>query len=394
MSAPPRIPFEQPDPLRIAPDLRALSAEGTIHRIRTATGDEAWLVTGYDAVRRLLADDRLGRSHRDPENAARTGESALFGGPLDDFDSEHTNQARMRALLQPHFTAKRMRELRPAIDALTTRLLDELSESGPPADLHAMVALPLPVLVICDLLGVPYEDRDHFLALTDAASDTTDRARSEQGLGELYGYGTQLVARKRGTPDDDVISRLCATDGVSDEEVAMLSMGLLFAGYETTAVQLGLSALFLLAEPSRWAALRDDPGLLPNAIEELLRAPGRRGGGVPRYARMDFEIEGVTVREGDLVLLDNHAANHDPAVFAEPDRIDFTRPAIPHLTFGHGLRYCIGAPLARLELHSVLSQLVTRFPSMRLATPVEELRMRRNALGGGLTALPVTWSTQ
>lgn len=388
MSVPAQLPFDQTHPLQPAPQLRALQSQGTIHRVRTAVGDPAWLVTGYAQVRRLLNDERLGRAHPNRESAARTGESALFGGPLGNFATEQADHARMRSLLRPHFTPQRMRALQPRIDALTTRLLDELA---PPADLHAELAEPLPVLVICDLLGVPYEDRDDFRAWSTDAANTRDRARSERGVAELFAYSQRLVARKRREPGDDVISRLSATEGVSDVEAATLSMGLLFAGHETTVVQIGLGALVLLANPDQWQALVRDPDLVPGAVEEILRAPDQGGGGIPRYARTDLEIDGVAVRAGDLVVLDIGAANNDPAVFPDPDRVDVTRSASAHLTFGYGLRYCLGAPLARIELQAVFAQLVTRFPAMRLAVPVETLKLRRDTLTGGLTELPVTW---
>lgn len=214
------------------------------------------------------------------------------------------------------------------------------------------------------------------------------------GLVDLCGggpTGMRLVETKRQEPADDVISRLCATDGVSTAEAAMLAMALLFAGHETTVVQIGLGALLLLTDPDQWNALRDNPDLVPSAVEEILRAPGKGGGGIPRYARADMEIDGVRIHAGDLVLLDNGAANHDPAVFAEPDRVDVTRSASAHLTFGHGARYCIGAPLARMELQVVFSQLIPRFPTMRLAVPIEDLTLRQDVLTGGLTTLPVTW---
>ncbi|PSL01618.1 pentalenolactone synthase [Haloactinopolyspora alba] len=391
MSAPVQLPFEQTHPLAIAPQLRALLEQGTIHRIRTAVGHDAWLVTGYAQVRQLLDDNRLGRAHPDPEAAARTGESALFGGPLGDFDTEHTDHARMRSLLQPHFSPKRMRALRPRIDALTIELLDTMAAQGPPADLHAALAIPLPVLVICELLGVPHEERDRFRTLTQAAADVRDRARSEQGLADLFGYGVQLVARKRAEPGDDVISRLCATNGVSDTEAAGLAMALLFAGHETTVVQIGLGTLLLLDNPEQWRALHDDPALIPDAVEELLRAPGKGGGGIPRYARTDLEVDGVGIRAGELVLLDNGAANHDPAVFADPDRVDVNRAGPAHLTFGHGARYCLGAPLARIELQAVFAQLVARFPTLRPAVDVDELTLRHDVVTGGLAELPVRW---
>ena len=365
----------------------------TVQRVRTPVGHEAWLVTDYAHVRHLLDDDRLGRSHREPDTAARTGDSALFGGPLGNFDTEVADHARMRKLLQPHFSPKHLRALAPRVAALTTGLLNELAEQGPPADLHARFAVPLPVLVICELLGVPYSDRDQFRAWAEDAGNVRDRARSEHGLAELFRYGGSLVKRKRAHPGDDVISRLCATDGVSDDEAATMSMFLLFAGHETTVVQIGLGALLLLTNREQWQALLDNPALIPNAVEELLRAASTGGGvgGIPRYARTDFDIDGVTIHAGDLVLLDIGSANHDPVVFAHPERTDVTRKEASHLTFGYGARYCIGAPLARIELKMVLAQLIPRFPSMQLTVDPATLPTRQDVLAGGLVELPVSW---
>ena len=391
MTTPAQLPFEQTSPLQAPPKLRALQARGPVHPVRTETGDPAWLVTGYQEVRQLLDDPRLGRSHRDPERAARTGESALFGGPLGEFDTEAADHARMRSLLRPHFTPRRLRTLRPRVEALTTALLDELARHGPPADLVEALAVPLPVLVICELLGVPYADRDRFRTWTRDAADIRDRTRSERGLAELFGYGQQLVARKRAEPGDDVVSRLCATHGTADDEIAMLSMFLLFAGHETTVVALGTGTLLLLTHPAQWRALGEDPGLVPAAVEEMLRAGGQGGGGIPRYARTGLRIAGVPVQAGDLVLLDNGAANHDRTAFTDPERFEVTRPAVAHLSFGHGGRYCLGAPLARLELQAVFSRLVPRFPALRLAEPADRLTFNRDTLTGGLARLPVTW---
>ncbi len=386
-----QLPFAQATPLQMPPLLRSLQRSGRVHRIRTRVGDDAWLVTDHDQVRALLDDDRLGRSHPYPERAARSGESALFGGPLGDFDREKADHARMRTLLQPHFSPRRMRAFRPRVEALTRDLLDDLARQPRPADLHTALALPLPILVICELLGVPYEDRDRFRVWTGAAADVTDRARSERGLGELFGYGMQLVARKRSHPADDVVSRLCETDGVGDDEIAMLAMALLFAGFETTVVQIGMGALLLLTHSDAWQALRDDPGLIDGAVEEILRTPGKGGGGIPRYARTGLVVDGVAIAAGDLVMLDNGAANHDPAAFPDPDRFDIGRQDGHHLTFGHGIRYCLGAPLARIELRAALSQLISRYPTLRLTVPVTELAVRGDVLTGGLAELPVTW---
>jgi cytochrome P450 len=385
-----QLPFEQAHPLEVAPLLRRLQHDGVIHRVRTAVGDQAWLVTGYEEVRRLLSDERLGRSHPDPGNAARMGESVMLGGPMGNYDTEQADHVRRRSLLQPHFSPRRMRELRPRVEELTTALLDDLARHGPPADLHQALALPLPIQVICELLGVPYADRDQFRAWSEAAGDVRDRARSEQGVRELAGYGRQLAAGKRKQPGDDVISRLCA-EGLGDDEIATLSTNLLFAGHETTVVAIDMGVLCLLANPAQRRALAEDPDQITAAVEEILRAPGRSGGGIPRYARTSLRIGEVTVRAGDLVLLDNRAANHDPAAFPDPGRFDITRDGPGHLSFGHGAHYCIGAPLARIELQAVFSQLPARFPALRLTVPAGQLPRRSGTLTGGLTTLPVEW---
>jgi cytochrome P450 len=281
----------------------------------------------------------------------------------------------------------------PRVEALSSGLLDEITQHGPPADLHANLAVPLPILVICEMLGVPYSDRDQFRAWTQDTANVCDHARSERGLAELFSYAMKLVEHKRSHPDDDVISRLCATPGVSDAEAALLSMALLFAGHETTVVAIGLSALMLLTNPAHWRALLATPALIPSAVEELLRATSSGGGvgGIPRYARTDFEIGGVAIHTGDLVLLDIGSANHDPTVFGQPDDLDLTGKHAPHLTFGYGARYCIGAPLARIELKTVFSQLIPRFPSMHLTVDPAMLTVRSDVLAGGLVELPVSW---
>ena len=314
----------------------------------------------------------------------------MFGGPMGNYDTEQADHARQRALLQPLFSPRRMRALRPRVDELTTALLDDLAGHGSPADLHQALAVPLPVQVICELLGVPYADRDQFRAWSEAVGDTADRTRSEQGMEQLFKYGLRLVADKRQQPGDDVISQLC-TEDLSDDEIATQAMNLLFAGHETTVVAIGMGALCLLTNPAQRQVLIDDPGQITAAVEEILRTPGGSAGGIPRYARTDLRIGDVTVRAGDLVLLDNRAANHDPGVFPDPGRFDIARQIPAHLTFGHGTHYCIGAPLARIELQAVFSQLPVRFPAMRLAVPVGQLRLRSRALTGGLTALPVEW---
>ena len=390
----PQLPFPQPHPLRAGDELQALRTDGPIHRVRTPVGDEAWLVTGYAQVRELMDDDRLGRSHRSPETAPRSRASALFGGPIGDFDAEPAGHQRMRALLQPHFSPRRLRALEPKVEALTRGLLDQLAADGPPADLHAKLAGPLPALVICELLGVPYGDRDTFRVWVDAAAFDPDQVASGQGMAALVDYGVSLVAEKRRRPGDDVISHLCDVDDLADVEIAVLAVSLLFAGYETTVIQIWLQTVQLLSGSRKWQTLLDDPSLIPKASEELIRACLIGGVGIPRYARDTIDIAGITIAEGDLVLLDPGSANNDPAFFKDPDVVDFNRIGPQPLSFGYGGRYCLGAPLARMELNSVFSQMIPRFPDMRLAVDTAALSINTDALGSGLVALPVTWGGQ
>jgi cytochrome P450 len=386
-----KLPLDQPDPLEPPVGLRGLQLRGSVHPVITAVGDPAWLVTGRAEVLTWLDDERLGRSHPDPVRAARTGESMLFGGPSGAFDTEKADHTRMRALLQPHFTPARMRALRPWVQQLTGELLDSMAAGDQPCDLIQAVAVPLPVLVICELLGVPASDRDRFRAWTRDAANVADRQRSMAGLGALFSYGQQLVAAKRDQPADDVISRLAATPGVGTVEAAQLSMFLLFAGHETTVDQIGKGALQLLAAPGQWTALAQDPSRVSAAVEEILRTTGKGGGGIPRYARENLQIGGVDIATGELVIFDLGAANHDPAALADPDRYDPDRDNRRHLAFGHGLRYCIGAPLARIELQVVFTALTGRFPDLRLATDPHELTVDTDTLTRPLARLPVTW---
>jgi cytochrome P450 len=374
-----------------------------LRRVTTPAGDPAWLVTRYDDVKHLLTDPRLGRSHPDPQHAPRYSTAAIFGGPIGSPETEHAEHARMRALLTRSFSARRMKLLRSRVQELVDGLLDDVMRQTPPVDFHAAVSFPLPVLVICQLLGVPFEDRERFRRWSDDAADMTDVQRSRAGLAHLFGYMLGLLGPKRQQPAEDVISDLLAAQAsdpaLTDQGLAQLAAGLLFAGHETTVAAIDKGVVLLATNTAQREALQTEPGLIASTVEEILRCPDpvqpadiAAPGGLPRYAHADLELDGATIRRGDLVLLALHRANVDATVFPRPGEFDIRRADNPHLTFGHGSRYCIGAPLARIELQTVLAILVRRVPSLRLAVPLDELRPRTHLLTGGLAELPVTWS--
>ncbi|HZE37223.1 MAG TPA: cytochrome P450 [Stackebrandtia sp.] len=392
----PTLPFERTRVLQPPPQAMDLQRQGPIHRVTTRVGDPAWLVTRYQEVRELLGDDRLGRSHPDPDNASRVNDSALFGnGPRGDFEAEPEEAVLLRRRLQPLFSAKHMRRMQSRVEGLVSGLMDDLAARKPPVDLHQALALPLPVLVICELLGVPYEDRDDFHAWSQEAGIVNNSQRSAEGLQKLTQYIYQLVMQKRANPGEDVLSALANSpdEKLDDGEVTRLGAGLLFAGHETTVTRIGFGTVLLLSNRDQWQAMLDDPELLNTAVEEIVRAPASGSGGLFRYAREDLEVSGASIKKGDLVILDISTANHDPRAFDDPDGFDVARTGNTHVGFGHGMHYCIGAPLARIELRSVFSQLIPRFPSMRLAVGVEELEWHDDQLTGGIKALPVTWDT-
>ncbi|MFD7845913.1 cytochrome P450 [Nocardia sp. NPDC059764] len=360
-----------------------------IRRITTAMGHEGWLVSEYDQVRKLFSDPKLGRAHPTPEAAARVAESTFFGGPMGDFTTEHAEHERMRGILQPHFAPSKMRAFRGRVEEIASGLFDTMAEQGSPADLYGAVAAPLPLLVIGELLGVPVGERDNLRGWTDAMAAATDGLKAATAAGEMLNYCLTLVVRKRADPADDVLSRLCEREDLTDSGAALLAMVMLFAGHETSVVQIGMGAMHLLRDREQWQALVDRPELVAGATEELLRVPNAVG--LPRYAREDFKVDGVEIGAGELVVLDLTAANHDAAVFQDPDRIDIARKEAAHLTFGYGVRYCVGAPLARVELQAVYSQLVSRFPTMRLAVDPADVRMREDRFTGGVAELPVIW---
>ncbi|HEX2046341.1 MAG TPA: cytochrome P450 [Acidimicrobiales bacterium] len=368
----------------------------------TYAGDPAWHVTGYEAVSRLLADARLGRTHPHPDRAPRYSNSVMFGRPQPATPTEAADHARMRRLLTPWFSPARMAGMRRRVQELVDLVLDDLASQTAPADFHEAVSFPLPALVICELLGVPYEDRERFRRWSDDAADMGDEARSRSGLGALWHYMVELVDTKRRRPGEDVLSYLIAAqqgEGTASatDDVAMVGAALLFAGHETTVAAIDKGVVLLATRPGLGDALRGDPALVEPAVEEILRLPlpvptgdGGRAG-LPRWAKADVEIDGAVIRAGELVLLDIQAANLDPRIYGSAEALDVRRSDKPHLAFGRGPHFCLGAPLARMELHVLVTALVRRWPTLEPAVPVEELRPRNHLLTGGLHALPVRW---
>lgn len=389
----PRLPFARPDGLSIPPEIHRLRGQGPLHRVRTPAGDEAWFAIGHDVVKQLFSDKRLGRTHPDPANAPRVSNAAWLGGPAGNFDTEEADHTRMRDLLQPYFSPKRMRRMRPRIEGLVDGLLDELARRPRPADLHEAVSFPLPALVICEMLGVPADDRSQIREWSDGISDMQDEKRSGASLVALYDYMHQLTALKRGRPADDLISVLCAArEGtLADEHITQLAMMTLFAGHETTVTSIDLGVLLLVTDSGQHQALLEDPGLVPSAVDEILRASAHAEAWALRYAREDVTIAGTLIRAGECVLLERPGADRDGSVHPCPDTFDIRRHPNPHLAFGYGPRYCLGAPLARMELEVLFERLVPRFPHLRPAVPVEEMTTRRGLLTAGFQGVPVTW---
>ncbi|GLY65514.1 cytochrome P450 [Amycolatopsis taiwanensis] len=397
----PQLPFERPNVLEIAPLYRVLRREGPVARVTTPAGDPAWLVTTFAEAREIFADRRFGRSHPAPEQASQVSRAAIQAGPMGDYDNEEREHSRMRKLLVPAFSAKRMRRLADHIEELAGRCFDDMQAArdrspGEPVNLHELLSFPLPVLVICELLGVPYADRDHFRQLSDRIGMLDGGADAQQAMMDFKKYMAGLAEDKRKNPGPDVVSDLVRAQTedptFDNDKLTQLAAGLLFAGHETTSNRIDVGVLFLLAEQDRRDAFVADPdNLVEPTVEEILRIAAPGGMGLLRYAHDDVEIGGVTIARGDAVIISNGAANRDDSVFADPDEFNPGRKPNTHLAFGHGAHFCIGASLARTELRTVFPALFRRFPGLRLAVDVDALEIRSNRLAGGLDNVPVLW---
>jgi len=381
------------------PAMAALRDDEGVRQVETAFGVPAFLIARHADVRAVLADHaRFSNEFRRdadvpgaPELTDEEREQMRAGNLLGVDPPEHT---RLRRMLTPEFTVRRMRRLEPRIVEIVDDHLDAMAKAGPPADLVADFALPIPSLVICELLGVPYADRASFQERTSRLLDLSLPMDDRLALArEGREYMADLVARAQTAPGDDMLGMLVRDHGddLSTDELIGIAQLLLIAGHETTSNMLGLGTLALLRHPEQLAVVRDDPAAVGRAVEELLRFLGIVHSGIPRTTTQDVEVGGVTIPADSLVVLALAAANRDPGLLAGADRLDVTRDAGGHLAFGHGVHHCLGAPLARMEMRIAFPALLRRFPRLALAVPFEEVGFRAFHFIYGLQALPVTW---
>ncbi|MFE3260876.1 cytochrome P450 [Nocardia sp. NPDC059091] len=386
------------DPVRLDPHPTALKLlrEEPISRVRLPYGGEAWLVTRYADVRSVLSDPRFGRAATvGREDVPRVRETPAMPNIPTSMDPPELT--RLRKLTMTAFTTRRVQELRPRTEEIVEDMLTAMAAAGSPADLVEALALPVPVTVICEMLGVPPQDQHRFRDFSDAIMSTTAVPDEERvaALAAVAEYLTEQIAERRADPSDDLLGALVAArdndDRLSEDELITLGLTLLVAGHETTANQIANFVYVLLTE-GEWDRLRADPDLVPAAIEELLRyIQLGNGGAFPRIAVEDVELSGTLIRAGEAVFVDLAIANRDETVFPDPDTMDLTRHHNSHLAFGHGFHHCVGAQLARLELHVTLTALLRRFPNLRLAVPADEVEWKTGMLLRGPKALPVVW---
>ncbi|WP_316527435.1 cytochrome P450 [Kitasatospora brasiliensis] len=367
--------------------------EEPVSRVSLWDGSTSWLVTRHEDIKAVLSDARFSSDSTRPgfpfvsEGARQlnTGQPTIIR--MD--DPEH---ARFRRMLTGEFMIKKVEALRPEVQRIADDLLDKMTDGRTGADLVHDFALPLPSLVICLLLGVPYQDHDFFQecsrVLLRRASTAAEVAHAQ---GKLADYLFQLTETKRAQPDGSILSRLAERGDLSTEQISGMGRLLLIAGHETTANMTALSVLALLRNPDQLAHLREHPESVPGAVEELLRYLSIVHSGLTRVATEDVDVAGVRIRAGEGVICMVSAANRDEREFPEADELDVTRDARRHLGFGFGVHQCLGQPLARLELQIALGTILRRLPELRLAVPFEDISFRGEMLVYGVHALPVTW---
>ena len=378
------------DPINPAPEFARIRNEqpvfGVRRRLPNGQSLTMWLITKYADVRELLAS-------RDTSNSlGHSGSAASQPGFLLSLDPpDHT---RIRRMLTGQFSMRRLTAMRPFIEEIATKFLDEMEATGPPVDLMQAFALPLPSLVICELLGVPFEDQAEFQRRSDTMLDVSvTRTQQAQNTHEMNAYMQSLVNRHRQDPGDDILGMLIRdhADQLTDEELLGIGNILLVAGHETTANTIGLGTLLLLQHPDQLALVRDDPELITSAVEEILRYLTIVHTGTPRIILADMIIGDQMINAGDVATVSLPAANRDADFMTDPDVFDVTRQPQAHLTFGHGIHQCLGQQLARLEMSVALPALLRRFPNLSLAASVNNLTFRGDGPVNGIRELPVRW---
>ncbi|RZT17964.1 cytochrome P450 [Mycobacterium sp. BK558] len=387
------------DGLDPTPALREIRDSVGVQSVTNAFGMKVFLVTRYDDVKTVLSDHARFSNGRPPgfvvpgappideQEAARNRAGNLLG--LD--PPEHQ---RLRRMLTPEFTIRRIKRLQPRIVEIVDAQLDALAAAGPPADLVEHFALPIPSLVICELLGVPYADRDDFQRRSGRQLDLSipipERLELQQ---EGRAYMASLVTRARAEPGEDILGMLVRDHGdeLTDDELIGVAGLLLLAGHETTSNMLALGTLALLRHPEQLAAVRDDPAAVAPAIEELLRYLSIVQTSIPRITTTDVEIAGVEIPAGRLVFASLPAGNRDPAFIDTPETLDIGRGAPGHLAFGHGVHHCLGAPLARMEMQIAFPALLRRFPNLAPAEDFADVEFRSFHFIYGLKSLEVLW---
>jgi cytochrome P450 len=368
-----------------------------IFRVRFPSGYEGWLVTRYEDVRVVLSDPRFTRALYYDGAPCLVQPGDFSTGERSIVNLDPPDHTRLRRLAAQAFTARRIAALRPMIQRFTDELLDAMAGQEQPVDLVEQFAFPLPTAVMCEILGVPFAGRERFrrwsevlvtpLAYTPAL---VEQARVE-GAQDM----TELVAGKRAHPGEDILSALVhaqeGDDRLTDAELIDLGTQLLFAGHETTVTLISTGLVLLCTHPDQLAALRADPELATGAVEEIMRYDGPVENSLVRMALEDVEVAGTVIRKGEGVVAMMSAANRDPRVFPEPGRFDIKRRDATQLGFGHGIHFCLGAPLARLTTEVALRTLLTRFPDLDLAIPAEKIVWRPPMSSRGPVRLPVTW---
>ncbi|MER6617251.1 cytochrome P450 [Streptomyces xantholiticus] len=396
---PPTLPRQRTCPFSPPPELEELRGTDPISRMRFADDSEGWLLTRHADVRAALASRSVsshpGRTPQPWRNLApeMRAEEYLPGFLI---FMDPPNHSRYRRLLTKWFTMRAIRKLEPRIEQIVSDALDAMEAEGGPVDLVQSFALPIPLLVICELMGIRYDDRVEFMDMVLRLQDLEATPEELGALGaKMNQFMIDLCAAKRKNPGDDLLSHLIqdpdAEPALTDLEVAGIGVLMLIAGHETSANMLGIGTYTLLQNPGQWDLLRNDIGLIDQAVEELLRHQTIVQQGLPRGVTEDMEIAGHAIKPGETLLASLPAANRDPEVFPDPDRLDITREHNPHLAFGHGIHLCLGMELARVEMRCAWRGLVKRFPDLRMAARIEDIPWRDDQIVYGVYKLPVTW---